>query len=489
MPSAFAMPRQHIMARQSVLFGALLSVALLWPSVAHAHSFARSYNIPVPFWLYAWAGMAALLLSFLVLGWAMTSSAAAHQKSHLWRSNKPWFFRLLSWLALALLLLSIATGLWGNTDAYRNLNMTLFWIGIVLILPYATIFIGNVYAEINPWRSLVSQASQGRWRYPLSWGYWPALLAYMAFIWIELFAGFGPKQLSLAILIYSLFTLSGIWAFGLRDWLRYGDVFAVMLRLISQLAPIHYRAASTEFPNGAWQWRWPLSGIAEKPATHSSEVMFILFMLSSTAFDGLHATRWWSELYWIDGFALLSPWLGSNIVTAYPTLKAGLVVFETLALLLSPLLYFVLYVLCLWLAKRLLKSSVSLRELTYRFAYALIPIAVVYHASHYFTLVITQGSQLPRLASDPFGWGWNIFGTASANPWIILPEMNWVWHSQVVLILLGHIAGVYAAHQEALRCFATPRQAMLSQLPMLVFMMALTVFGLWILAQPLSPTA
>ena len=34
--------------------------------------------------------------------------------------------------------------------------------------------------------------------------------------------------------------------------------------------------------------------------------------------------------------------------------------------------------------------------------------------------------------------------------------------------------------------FGSPRQAMLSQVPMLMLMMAFTVFGLWILAQPIT---
>ena len=64
--------------------------------------------------------------------------------------------------------------------------------------------------------------------------------------------------------------------------------------------------------------------------------------------------------------------------------------------------------------------------------------------------------------------------------------MSWVWHVQVGLILLGHVVSVYVAHRIALRVFETRRQALISQLPMLLLMMAFTVAGLWILAQPLT---
>ena len=67
--------------------------------------------------------------------------------------------------------------------------------------------------------------------------------------------------------------------------------------------------------------------------------------------------------------------------------------------------------------------------------------------------------------------------------------MSLVWHTQVALILFGHIVSVYLAHVVALRVFATRRHAMLSQLPMLCLMVFFTVAGLWILSQPLQPGA
>jgi hypothetical protein len=61
-----------------------------------------------------------------------------------------------------------------------------------------------------------------------------------------------------------------------------------------------------------------------------------------------------------------------------------------------------------------------------------------------------------------------------------------VWHTQVALILAGHIVSVYLAHVEALKVFPNPRHAVLSQLPMLVLMVLLTTVGLWILSLPID---
>ncbi len=44
------------------------------------------------------------------------------------------------------------------------------------------------------------------------------------------------------------------------------------------------------------------------------------------------------------------------------------------------------------------------------------PIALAYQAAHYYTLLITEGQNLFALVSDPFGWGWDLFGTAGCEP-------------------------------------------------------------------------
>jgi hypothetical protein len=115
-----------------------------------------------------------------------------------------------------------------------------------------------------------------------------------------------------------------------------------------------------------------------------------------------------------------------------------------------------------------------------------LPIALVYHVTHYYTLILTQGVKIVSLLSDPFGWGWNLFGTAGLLRAPILPDLGSIWHTQVGLILFGHIVSVWIAHLEALRLFPTRRAAMWSQLPMLLLMVIFTTFGLWILSQPLQ---
>ena len=108
------------------------------------------------------------------------------------------------------------------------------------------------------------------------------------------------------------------------------------------------------------------------------------------------------------------------------------------------------------------------------------PIAFAYAFAHYFTLIIFEGQQLARMVSDPFGLGWDLFGTAN---WAIVfsTSTTWVWYVQVVTIVSGHIGGVALAHDRALAEFGV-KVAVRTQSAMLVLMVALTSFGLFILA-------
>ena len=58
--------------RTLAIAAALAMVTL--PTQVAAHSFGRLYNLPVPFWMYAYGAAAALLLSFLVVGYFVANA-------------------------------------------------------------------------------------------------------------------------------------------------------------------------------------------------------------------------------------------------------------------------------------------------------------------------------------------------------------------------------------------------------------------------------
>jgi hypothetical protein len=485
---------------------ALAAAGLLLPAAAQAHSFGIVYNLPVPFWLYAWGATAALVASFLVVGYFVSSTGAGQRPA--WSvdlsgsagvrlARRLRLMALLKTLSVGGLLLCMVTGFAGTKSPYGNFNMTFFWIVFVLGFTYFTALAGDLYAAINPWKVITDGIARvlrgygvGVVRYPERLGYWPAVGFYMAFIWIELFGRTVPFSLAVILALYSLINLAGAGLIGARDWFRYCELFSVFFRQIARMAPVDYVPADDrDGQHGRLRLRAPFAGLVEPPAERLSLLVFTLFMLSSTAFDGLRESVVWVKLFWVDVYEWIKPWAGANPIQAYPLLRQLFIAWQTSWLLLSPFAYLALYGVFVYLARLITRSAMPLRELALRFAHSLLPIVLVYNITHYYTLILTQGVKIVSLASDPLGRNWNLFGTARWLQRTIIPDAATVWHVQVGLIVFGHIVSVYLAHLVALRIFPTHRQAVLSQLPMLVLMVIFTTVGLWILSQPIKPGA
>jgi hypothetical protein len=118
------------------------------------------------------------------------------------------------------------------------------------------------------------------------------------------------------------------------------------------------------------------------------------------------------------------------------------------------------------------------------FVLTLLPIAIAYHLAHYLTSLLLSGQYIIANASDPFGFGWDLFGTASFKPDIGLVDARFAWYTAVIAIVTGHVIAVFLAHRTALRVFGDRGRTWASQLPMLALMVAYTMLSLWIIAQP-----
>jgi hypothetical protein len=473
---------------------------MLASGVAMACSFP-SYNLPIPFQLYAMGATGALAVSFVLVGYLVNAGTAGDE--HVRRlefgagsgglsTAVGKFLVVLKALSIYGLLLTIATGIFGSQIPIANFNITFFFIAFVLGLAYLTALVGDVYQLINPWSALCerieyrySGAFDGRYAYPRRLAYYPALALYMGYIWIELFANITPLQFSKLLVAYSAFNLAGAWLFGKAIWFERVEFLSVFFRLIGKMAPVNYVRDPSAAAGIRIETRKPFVGLIREPATEFSLLLFVLFMLSSTAVDGAHQTLPWVGLFWKGIYPLLSAAAAgtSNALAFSVHAYYG---WQWLMLFVSPVAYMIVYVAFILAAKFVSGSKRPLRSLILQFAFTLVPIAFVYNMTHYFTLLLGQGYQVIHMLSDPFNRGWNLFGTAAFGGTPFIPDASVVWHVQVGLILAGHIISVYLAHVEALKVFATPRKALASQLPMLVLMMIFTTLGLWILSLPIS---
>jgi hypothetical protein len=116
-----------------------------------------------------------------------------------------------------------------------------------------------------------------------------------------------------------------------------------------------------------------------------------------------------------------------------------------------------------------------------RFAHSLVPIAFAYVVAHYFSFLLIEGQIGIVALSDPFGRGWNLFGTADHLIDIALLSATTIWYVQVLAIVTGHVGGVILAHDRAIAAYP-PGVAIRTQYALLAVMIVFTASGLLILS-------
>jgi hypothetical protein len=204
-----------------------------------------------------------------------------------------------------------------------------------------------------------------------------------------------------------------------------------------------------------------------------SLVAFILLVLSSVSFDGLSRTFTWLGL------------LGENPLV-YPG-RTALMAPNTLGFLALFVGLALAYVGAVRLTVLLSGIRDPLTRLVALFALPLVPIACGYHFAHYLPVFLVDVQYAIRAASDPFARGWDLVGTRDlpvVTSFVSDPERVYaIWHSQVAIIVVAHVAGVVIAHALALR-LAGQRAATAGQLPMVLLMIGYTTLGLWLLSTP-----
>jgi hypothetical protein len=448
-----------------------------------AHGIGGVRDLPVPESFFFTTAAIVLVVSFVLLGLAWKRPLLeAHADGR--RIPSALSAVLLSTgvrvvlqiLAVGLLVVTLATALFGIGTELLNFAPTfiyvIFWLGV----PLLSILFGNVWRALSPWRALADATvwlleRGGREARPVlewsgRWGRYPAAAALFAFVALELAnpRPAYPRTLAIATALYSYWALAGMAVYGRDAWTRGGEGFAVAFELLSRIAPFAVR-------DGTIVVRWPFTGLGGDEHVRGT-LVFVAVMLGSTSFDGFSRTIMWSNLIGdiradLAGSAQRTVDLATTVVNV-----AGLTAFVVTVTL--------TYLGAVWAARALTRSQ---RSLVPDFVLPLVPIAAAYLVAHYFSLFVIQGQFIVPLASDPFGRGWDLFGTVgwAPNPTILTPDT--VWYVQVAALVLGHVAGLAIAHDRAVTIFEDRRAALRSQYPMLALMVLYTVGGLWLLSR------
>ena len=202
---------------------------------------------------------------------------------------------------------------------------------------------------------------------------------------------------------------------------------------------------------------------------------FVIIALASVTYDGLTATEIWTTVV-AESYGAVAGAFGPS----------ALDVINTAGLVLMPLLFVAVYMLVVSAIGKLSRDRGDGLDVARAFVLSLVPIALAYNLAHFISLLAIQGQNLVPLASDPFGAGWDLFGTVGyrIDTGIIGPQL--VWFVSVAAIVVGHIVSVYVAHVIAVRRAADRALALKGQYPMLALMVFYTATSLWIIAQPIA---
>jgi len=458
---------------------------------AAAHALAQRYDLPLPLGYFLLAAGAAVAATFVIL--ALTARRPKQSGSRISRGRvlargimPAAIVVALQTVSVALFFLIVSAGLFGHQNPFKNLApvavWVIWWVGMVLV----SAFVANVWALLNPFVALFDFAQWLAGRrsgslslrrpYPPWLGAWPACALFLLFAWLELVAHGRdvPRNIAIAMLVYFALSLAGCVAFGRDVWLRGGDVFAIVFELFGRFAPLHFQRGHV--------WHWSLrayaSGLNARAPLDASMIGFTLLALGSVTVDGVMETPLWASIVeTIFAASGRKPADGP----AYMLLASAL-------LIAGPLCLSALYLAAIGVMKHI-AGGPSLRALAGAFVLSLVPIAIAYHLAHYFSLLAIAGQFIIPLASDPFGYGWDLFGTMLYRVDIGIVDARFVWYLSVVAIVTGHIIAVWLAHIGASRIYKDPAMARRSQYPMLLLMVGYTMLSLWILAQPIvEPT-
>ncbi len=503
---------------------AMATAAMAMP--AYAHGFGERYDLPLPLSLFVIAGAIAVVLSFGVVAVFLKGEAAHREYPRYnllrapavgWLLQSPWVAGTLQSLSVLLTAYVIMGGLIGTERAALNpapaAVYVAFWVG----LSFFTALFGNLWALVNPWKVAWGWAeavtgalapgqrlSKNR-PYPARWGPWPAVLVFVGFAILEtvVASAAGPRVLGLILIGYTAYNFVGMYLFGRDTWLRNAEGFTVVYGFMSRFSLTEVRApvsgcsqcssggrcsagvadcvdcyecyAAAPPDQREFNVRPFCVGLNRLGVVTATVVCHVILLLSTVSFDGLSATPEW--VVFSTQFLLQFPRYGGYWANLIGVL--GL-----------PVVFGIFYVATCRVMAILPASNAGRNpngsQMATMFVFSLLPIALAYHYAHFLGFLLINGQRFIVLASDPLGWGWDLFGTAHAIINIGVLSPVFIWYFSISAIVIGHIAGVYLAHVQAVRLYPDRRSALLSQVPMLVLMVCYTCVSLWIISRPIA---
>jgi len=441
------------------------------PAVARAHDVSTRFDAPLPLSaLFAGAG-ATVALTALWLALTDRTRAPRDRRSQV--LTVPWGLvrvarngsRGLFFLGV---LAAIAFGLLGRQVAATNFATVFTWPVWFRGLALLALVVGTPWRVLSPWRAIYRGLVRLEGRrfalldsYPPALGTWPAVAGFVVLVGVVenvTVSPQSPRLTAVTLAVYAVVMLGGVLLYG-ETWLDRADPLGVFYRLFGRVAA--FDVSETEDGRYALAVRPPWQGCLS-PVRSGALVVFVVTMVYTVSFDGFTETRLFQTVLFgtRDG-------LGTGPGTSVLLYVAGLVGFVGL------------FGGGNWLAEKLGDPPAeNWVDATRWFGPTVLPIAGAYEVAHNYPYVIRNLGQLLGIVLQPL---LPALEEITLLGWLSLPLF---WGSQVVLIVLGHVVAVVAAHYVALARYDSRRGARRGHLPLVVLMVVFTVLSLWIISQP-----
>lgn len=431
-----------------------------------AHGLGGAKDLPIPSELAIAGAVAALVISFTVL--AIAWREPRYDAATSGRPAPAWLDRFVSSSALAVtarvlgmaFFLYVAAAAVFGKDSLINPFLGTFYVLLWVGLVPASLLLGPFFKAVSPARTIsmlfakISGVPEGEGLrpYPERLGYWPAAVGLFSFVWLELVypnaTDVGPVRLWCAAYLGIMLIGSAVWG---TTFLARADPFEVYSSLVAKLSVWGRR-------DGRLVLRSPLANL-DTVVARPGLVAVVAVLFGSTGFDSFRESTVWLKLVQSmsgsrvlpDTLALIGFSVGVAIILTLATMATGVT------------------------------SHTSRRALPDLFAHSIVPIIVGYIVAHYLTYFVEYGQQTLVQLSDPYSRGDDYLGTADLqiNYWLSI-HPTFLAVSKVLAVALGHVVGVVAAHDRAIKLL--PRRHQLTgQLPLLVAMVGFTVGGLYLL--------
>jgi len=135
---------------------------------------------------------------------------------------------------------------------------------------------------------------------------------------------------------------------------------------------------------------------------------------------------------------------------------------------------FLLFTFLSWKVSK--NKEVKFKEVFVNFAYILVPVGLAIWAAFSIGIILPNGSYLLHIVSDPFAWGWNLFGTANF-PWT--PVFTGIMpYIQVLLVVIGLMFALDFGGKFSQQTYASMDEAKKSWIPILIYLVGLHIFFL-----------